>query len=198
MIELPTGSQVHADAAVADFRGTGELGDCRVTISAGHIQLDRAGAARLSTAAGNVTVDHAGATEVSTGTGRVRIGDVAGTAVVKNSNGNTELGTVTGDVRARAANGDISIDRAAAGVDAKTANGGIRIGEATRGSVVMKTAMGNLDIGIAEGTAAWLNLDTGYGRVSNALAAANEPAQSGDKVEVHARTSFGDITVRRS
>ena len=154
----------------------------------------------LSTAAGNVD---GGPRRCHRGRPPGRAGCASatstGTAVVKNSNGNTELGTVTGDVRARAANGDISVDRAAAGVDAKTANGGIRIGEVTRGSVVLKTAMGDLEIGIAEGTAAWLDLDTGYGRVSNALAAAERArASPTTSVEVRARTSFGDITVRRS
>jgi hypothetical protein len=40
LIELPTGSQVHADVGVADFRSTGVLGECRFKASVGHFRLD--------------------------------------------------------------------------------------------------------------------------------------------------------------
>lgn len=199
-IELPTGSQVYGDAAVADFRCAGQLGECRVKTSTGHIQLDHTGPLRLDTAGGHVTVDRVvGNAEITAGTGRVRIGEIDGAAVVKNSNGNTEIGTVTGDLQVRAANGDISIDRACAGADAKTANGSIRVGEALRGSVVLKTATGDLEVGIGKGTAAWLDVHTGFGRVHNSLDDASRgPEQSDETVEVRAHTAYGDITVRRS
>jgi DUF4097 and DUF4098 domain-containing protein YvlB len=200
-IELPTGSQVHGDAAVGDFRCSGQLGECRFKTSTGHIQLDHTGPLRLDTAGGHVTVERVvGNAEITTGTGRMRIGEIDGAAVIKNSNGNTELGTITGDVRIRAANGDISLDRALGGqLDAKTANGSIRVGEATRGAVVIKTATGDLEVGVTEGTAAWLDVHTGFGRVHNSLAeTSQEAAPSGETVEVRAHTSYGDITIRRA
>jgi len=135
---------------------------------------------------------------VSTGTGRVQIGEVEGSAVVKNSNGDTAIGAVTGDVRVRAANGAISVDRAGAGVDAKSSNGSIRLGEVARGSVVLETANGDLEIGVAEGTAAWLQVNTGFGHVRNLLDTAGRPAESDETVEVRGRTTYGDITIRRS
>jgi DUF4097 and DUF4098 domain-containing protein YvlB len=200
LIELPTGSQVHADLSVGDIRSTGVLGECRLKNSVGHFRLDRTGPLRLDTSGGDVTVAAVdGNADVATGTGRVRIGDIGGTAVVKNSNGNTDLGAVAGELRVRSANGDISVDRAAAKVDAKTANGTIRIGEVARGSVVLHTATGNVEIGVAEGTAAWLELKTGHGRVRNSLDETSQgPGKSEQTVEVRAHTSFGDITISRA
>ena len=149
--------------------------------------------------AGHVTADGiAGNAEISTGSGKIQIGEIEGSAVVKNSNGDTEIDAVTGDVRVRAANGDIRVDRAGAGVDAKTSNGSIRLGEVARGSVELGTAMGDLDIGIAEGTAAWLEVNTGFGHVRNLLENASRPEESDETVEVRGRTSYGDITIRRS
>jgi DUF4097 and DUF4098 domain-containing protein YvlB len=199
LVELPTGSTVHNDLAVGDVHSTGTLGDCRFKTAVGHHRLDRTGHLRLDTTAGHVTVDTvAGSAEVATGTGQVRIGEIGGTAVVKNSNGGTEIGTVTGDLRARAANGSITVERADAGVDAKSSNGAIRIGRVARDSVTLNTAAGDLEIGIAAGTAAWLDLKTGYGRVTNALDdIAQGPDGSEETVEVRAHTSYGDITVRR-
>ncbi|HEX3874216.1 MAG TPA: hypothetical protein VHW26_08725 [Solirubrobacteraceae bacterium] len=46
--------------------------------------------------------------------------------------------------------------------------------------------------------AAWLDLDTRCGTVHNSLDAAGPPAAGEDAVEVRARSSFGDITIRRT
>jgi DUF4097 and DUF4098 domain-containing protein YvlB len=198
-IELPTGSQVSADIQAGDFRSAGRLGECRFKTGAGNAQLERTGPLRLNTGAGHLTVDGvAGNAELSTGTGKVRLGNIEGTAVVKSSNGDIMIDAVVDDVRVRTANGEISIDRAAAGVEAKTANGGIRLGEVVRGTVVLGTAAGDVEIGIAEGTAAWLDVNTGFGHVRNQLDTASRPGESDETVEVRARTSYGDVTIRRS
>lgn len=198
-IDLPSGSQVSGDVQVGDLSGTGRVGECRFKTSAGNVRLERTGPLRADTGAGEVAASGvAGNAEIYTGSGKVRIGDVEGSVVVKNSNGDTAIGAVTGDVRVRAANGDISVDRAGAGVEAKTSNGSIRLGEVARGSVELATAMGDLEIGIAEGTAAWLEVNTKFGQVRNLLDNATGPEESDQTVEVRAHTSFGGITIRRS
>ncbi|MFD1518198.1 DUF4097 family beta strand repeat-containing protein [Pseudonocardia yunnanensis] len=198
-IELPTGSQVSAEIQAGDFHSAGRLGECRFKTGAGNAQLERTGPLRLNTGAGHLTVDGvAGNAELSTGTGKVRLGNIEGTAVVKSSNGDIVIDAVAADVRVRTANGEISIDRAGAGVEAKTANGGIRIGEVVRGTVALGTAAGDVEIGIAEGTAAWLDVNTGFGHVRNQLETAGRPGESDETVEVRARTSYGDVTIRRS
>ncbi|MDG4771977.1 DUF4097 family beta strand repeat-containing protein [Solwaraspora sp. WMMD792] len=198
-IELPSGSQVSAELQLGDVRCTGRLGQCRVKTAAGNAWLELTGPLRVDTAAGHVTVDGVtGDARIATGSGKVQLGEIDGTAVVKNSNGETTIDAVTGDVRVRAANGDIRVERAGAGVDAKTSNGSIRLGEVVRGSVVLGTAMGNLDVGIAEGTAAWLEVKTDFGQVHNLLETATRPDDADETVEVRARVSYGDITIHRS
>jgi DUF4097 and DUF4098 domain-containing protein YvlB len=197
-IELPSGSQVSAEMQMGDIRSTGRLGESRLKTT-GNVRLERTGPLNLHSGAGHLTVAGvAGNAEMSTGSGKVRVGDVEGTAVVKSSNGDITIDAVTGDARVRAANGEISIDRAGAGVDAKTANGGIRLGEVARGAVTLQTAAGDLEIGIAEGTAAWLDVNTGFGKVRNQLENAVRPEEADETVEVRGRTSYGDITIRRS
>ena len=197
-VELPTDSRVSADVQVGDYDSAGTLGESRFKTSAGNIRLDHTGALRLQTGAGHVSVEGSGNTEVTTGTGKVRLGAVEGTAMVKNSNGDTAIAAAGGDVRIRSANGDIAVDHAGAGVDAKTSNGAIRLGEIVRGSVTLGTSMGDLEIGIAEGTAAWLQVNTGFGHVRNLLEAAGKPATSDETVEVRGHTSYGDVTIRRA
>jgi DUF4097 and DUF4098 domain-containing protein YvlB len=198
-IQLPAGSQISAVTQVADVRSTGPLGEFRFKSSVGNARLERTGPLHFHTSVGHLTAGTVnGNADISTSSGKVDIGEVEGTAVVKNSNGHTEIGSVTGEVRVRAANGGISVERAGAGVDAKSSNGSIRLGEVARGSVALATANGDLEIGIAEGTAAWLEVNTSFGQVRNLLEAASRPEASDETVEVHGRTSYGDITIRRA
>ena len=181
------------------MQSTGELGAFRFKTGAGDIDVDRAGSVEIRTGAGDVSVGHAaGDLAASTGTGVVRIAAVDGSAVIKSSNRDTWVGDVGGDLRVKAANGSISVDRAGASVTVKTANGDISLGEVAPGAVVAQTAAGKIDVGIREGVAAWLDLNTGFGRVNTDLADAERPDGGEETVEVRARTSFGDISIRRS
>ncbi len=198
-IELPAGSEVQGDIAVGAFHCMGRLGECRFKTGAGDIRVDQTGALDLNTGIGAVVVDRAtGSAEVSTGSGKVRLREVDGAVVIKNSNGDSWAGEVTGDLRVSAANGAISVDRAHAGVTANTANGDIRVGEVARGSAVLKTACGAIEIGIHAGTAARLDVYTQFGRVHNHMDAYDGPEPADETVDVRARTSYGDIVIRRS
>lgn len=198
-VELPAGSEVLGSTGLGDLRGTGRLGKIRYKSATGHLQLDETGDLHLHTATGNVVVGHVtGNAEISTSSGRLHVGSITGTGVVKNSNGGTTIGSAGGALRIRSANGDITVETAEDGVDAKTANGSVRVLDAVRGTLTLETAMGDVEIGIREGSAAWLDVKTRFGRVDNQMAAATAPDGATDKVEVHAGTSFGDITIHRS
>ena len=181
-VELPAGSHLRGETGVAALRCQGRLGECRYKTGVGDITVERAG----------------GDAELTTGSGSVRIDGIDGTAVVKNSNGDTWIGEVAGDLRVNAANGRISVDRARETVAAKSANGDVRLGEVAHGAVLAQTAFGKVEIGIRDGVAAWLDLNTRFGNVHNDLDAAERPESGEDAVEVRARTSFGDITINRS
>jgi hypothetical protein len=198
-VELPAGSQLRGETGVAALRCRGRLGECRYKTGVGDIQLDQAGAVQLRTGVGDITVERAGGdAELTTGSGSLRIDGIGGTAVVKNSNGDTWIGRVTGDLRVNAANGRISVDQAGGTVAARSANGDIRLGEVAHGAVLAQTAFGKVAIGIRDGVAAWLDLNTRYGTVRNDLDTADRPGAGEEVVEVRARTAFGDITIHRS
>lgn len=198
VIELPGGSSLQADAAVAAIRSTGPLGECRVKTATGSVELDQAGPLEVSTGAGAVSALRVtGTAQVTTGSGRVRFGEIDGSAVIKNSNGDTWVGDVTGDLRISVSNGSISVDHAGADVTATTANGNVRVGALVRGLASLKTAMGEIEIGIQPGTAARIDAHTRMGTVHNDMDSADSPAPTDEIAEVSARTSFGDIVIRR-
>jgi hypothetical protein len=197
-IELPAGSNLDAAGASADFRCDGRLGTCRIKTGLGDIAVEHADRLHLKSGAGDITVDHVtGAAELTAGSGEVRVRELDDGAVIKNSNGDTWVGVAAGDVRLNAANGSIAVDIANAGIVAKTANGDVRLGEVVRGSVALETSMGDLEVGIREGTAAWLDVSARAGKVHNALTAADTPGTSAERVEVRARTTVGNVVIRR-
>jgi DUF4097 and DUF4098 domain-containing protein YvlB len=197
-VELPAGSPVRADAALGVVRASGVLGECRVKTSAGDIEVEQSGAADLRCSAGSITADRvAGDAEISSGSGRIRVGEIDGTAAIKNANGDIWVGHITGDLRMHTANGDVTVGRADAGVNASTATGAVRAADIARGAVALKTGFGEIEIGIREGTAARLDVSTGFGRVHNDLAAADSPGEAADTAEVRARTGYGEIYIRR-
>jgi Putative adhesin len=198
-IELPSGSRLWGRAGVAALRCSGRIGDCRYRTGVGDIRLDEASRVELKTGAGDITLNRVnGMAEVTTGSGSIGIGGIEGSAAIRNGNGDTWIGEVAGDARMNAANGTISIDLARATVAAKTANGHVRLGEVQRGAVVAHSAFGTVEVGVREGVAAWLQLNTKLGSVQNDLDSADAPEPGEDAVEVHADTSYGDIRVHRS
>ncbi|UQI46886.1 DUF4097 domain-containing protein [Streptomyces sp. HU2014] len=197
-VELPAGSDVLGVSPLADFVTEGPLGECRLKSSLGDIQVAEATAVNLRTGHGDVRVARVTGDAEVAGAGRIGIGHVAGAAIVKNVDGDTEIDEVAGDLRVNSSNGRISVGVAHAGVDAKSAKGGIRIDEVARGKVTLQTAMGDLEIGIRESTAAWLDVSTRFGGVRNSLGPAEGPGSTDDTVEVRARTGIGDIVIRRS
>jgi hypothetical protein len=197
-VELPAGSRVHGGGQLASFDSDGPLGECRIKTGLGDIRLDRVETLELKTGSGDIDVDHAkGRTELNAGSGDVRVRELGASAVIKNSNGTTWVGDAAGDVRLNAANGSIVVERSFASVVAKSANGDVRLGEVVRGSVVLETKMGDLEVGIPEGTAAWLDVSATAGRVHNTLDAVDAPEGSAETAEVRGRTVVGDILIRR-
>ena len=197
-IELPAGSDVHGTAGLADFHCDGPLGECQIKTGLGDIRLDRTQGLIIKSATGDISVDHVtGHADVKAGSGDVRVRELDSTAVIKSSNGDTWVGVAGGDLRIKAANGNIAVDLAQATVGAKSANGDVRLGEVVRGSVVLETRLGDLEVGIREGTAAWLDIRSTAGKVHNALEAADGPEPSAETVEVRARTTVGDVVIRR-
>jgi hypothetical protein len=197
-IDLPSGSRVDV-SAWTEVRSEGRLGDATIDTAAGNVHLAETGRLRVRTAAGDVSVTRsAGPADVKTSSGKVRIGEVEGSIVAKTSNGDIALGEVTGDASLHTANGDITVDRAGASLDAKTAYGAVRIGEVVRGSIGLQTAFGELAVGVREGTAAWLDVSSGFGTVQSHLEAADAPEPSDETVEIRGQTGWGDIVIRRA
>jgi hypothetical protein len=198
-VELPTGSRIDMTGAWTQVLGEGRLGEVRVKTSSGDVRLDTTGPLHLKASHGSITVDRVeGTAEITTSSGSMRVGLVDGPAVLKNSHGTTTVGAATGELRVSGANGDIEIRRAEDSVTATTAHGTLRVDEVVRGTVQLETSYGAIEVGVREGTAAWLDAGSDSGQVRNALTASETPEKTEDTVNVRARTRYGNIDIRRA
>ncbi|GHF65072.1 hypothetical protein GCM10018790_48660 [Kitasatospora xanthocidica] len=94
-------------------------------------------------------------------------------------------------VRLTAVDGDVEIGRLNGPAGISTTRGTIRIAQASRGTVVLGTQLGDITVGAAPGVSATLDAATGYGRISNALRNDGTAA-----LDIRATTTQGDITAR--
>ncbi|MBL1120804.1 DUF4097 family beta strand repeat protein [Streptomyces sp. 110] len=198
-IEMPAGSQLRGTVGSAALRCDGRLALCHFKSGMGDIELDETDSLYLEATSSDITVRRVhGRAEVILGSGAVRLAEIDGPSVIKNTNGDVWVGVAHDDARLTAANGSVSLDRAHGSVEVKVANGSIGLGEVQRGSIGIETGVGELEVGIREGTAARLDLRTRRGTVRNYLTSIDGPMPTEETVEVRARTSMGDIVIRRA
>lgn len=197
-IGAPAGSHLRADLGFGDIRCDGRLGDCRIRTGLGQLHLEESATLELDSGVGDVTVGRVTSrAKITTASGDVRLGELGADADVENSNGDTHVGIACGELRVRAANGDITVDLALADVDARSSNGDVRLGEVVRGSVVLATQLGDVEVGIGEGARAQLDVHAETGTVINTLDSTATPDASPEPVRLRARAAVGRITIQR-
>jgi DUF4097 and DUF4098 domain-containing protein YvlB len=201
VIELPTDSDVRGEAELGDFQSDGVLGTVALKVNLGAVRLAETGPLNVRNGVGGVSVEGvSGSAQVRNSSGDIRIGAVDGTADVSTGNGKVRVGVVTGPASVKTTNGSVSVDRALTDITAASSNGEARIGEVVRGKVSATSKNGSVEVGVREGSAAFLELNTEVGRVYNELTASGAPeaGEPVDRVEVHASTKLGDVTIRRA
>lgn len=198
-IDLPTGSSLAAYLAHSTVHTDGSFGECDLHMASGQVQLDRIDALRANIASGEVSIGHiAGPATIDGAAFALRIGEVEGPVRLSNSGGQVWIGHAWADVDLGSASCDFDIDRADGHVIGSTASGAIRIGRMTNGQAKLRNGSGNIEVGISEGTAASIDVNSERGAVHNFVSSHAEPGPSDARVSVHARTRHGDITLQRA
>lgn len=195
-VELPTGSDVRGKTGA--LLAEGRLGTVDLALSSGDARLDEVDRLDLRVSAGSVVVGRAtGTATVKASSGSVRITDLAGDGTVKASNGTTTVASVTGTLSIAGAHGDIAVGRVGGTVTARSAHAGIRVERVESGSVSLTTSYGSIEVGVPEGTAAWLDVASQHGTVRNQLTPTEGPVEDEATAEIHASTGYGDVILRR-
>jgi DUF4097 and DUF4098 domain-containing protein YvlB len=200
-ISLPAGSSLAAYLAHSSVRVDGSVGQFELHMASGRVQLDRIDALRANISAGEVAVAHiAGRADIEGATFAVRIGEVDGPVGIRGTGGQAWIGHAAADLELSSSSGGFEIDRADGSVTATTASGAIRIGRMTHGQAKLMNGSGTIEVGISDGTAAYIDVNSERGAVRDSVASPSpeSPDASGATVMIHARTRHGDIIIQRA
>jgi DUF4097 and DUF4098 domain-containing protein YvlB len=174
--------------------------------------------ADLNVAAADVSAaGRLGGLEVNTASGDVRVDEVERDGKIRSASGDVRLGPVGGRVEVFSASGDVFVVRAGAGATVRSASGDVQIGEAAQrvtvqtasgdqliesvaaGSVDLKSASGDVRVGIKQGSRLHVDARSMSGETTSELELSGiEAATEGPLVELKAATMSGDIRIVRA
>ena len=182
-VQAPHGARVDANTKSADVRGRGRFESIQLNTGSGDVSFDEVvGTVKVNSASGEV--------------GCVRIG---GEAAINTASGEVDVQDLVGPATIRSASGDVSIGSAASGLSVQTASGDCRIGAVAEGKVDLKSASGDLRIGISRGSRLWVDAKSLSGETSSELDVGDMPVgDDGPLVELRATTLSGDIEIVRA
>jgi hypothetical protein len=195
-VELPAGSDLRGKTG--SLLAEGRLGTVDLTLSAGDARIEEADRVDLKVSAGSVTVGRVdGPANVRASAGSVRVTELAGEGTIRAGNGTTTVGSVTGSLEVVGAHADIAVGRVRGALTAKAAHAGIRVDAVESGTVHLTTSYGSIEVGVPEGTAAFLDVASEHGTVRNQLTPTDGPVDDEAVAEIHASTGYGAVIVRR-
>ena len=200
-VRSPEGTSVEIKAGSADVDGSGRFGSVEVETGSGDVELDEVSKdAEITAASGDVQLDSvAGRARITSASGDVQVGTIGGDAKVNSASGDVQISECAGELDVNSASGDVLVREASSSVSVNTASGDQLIGAVSQGSVNLKSASGDLKIGIREGSTLWVDARSRSGEVSSELPVTDLPPE-GDAphVELRANTMSGDITLVRA
>ena len=93
----------------------------------------------------------------------------------------------------------MTVDVAESSLEVSTASGDQRIDEVASGRVTLKSASGDLRVGVRRGVAVWVDATSMSGGTTSDLDLGAEPSGAeGPTVEVKATTMSGDVQIVRA
>jgi DUF4097 and DUF4098 domain-containing protein YvlB len=192
-VEVKTGS--------ADIEGRGLFKRIDVETGSGDVQFtDVSGDAEVSAASGDVQISLVGGeARLNTASGDIQVGMIGADGRVNSASGDVMIRTAGGRFEANTASGDIQVKEALGSVSANTASGDQQIGSVFQDSVNLRSASGDIRVGIKEGSRLFVDARSRSGDVSSELPVSDVPPEGeAPLIELRANTMSGDITIHRA
>jgi DUF4097 and DUF4098 domain-containing protein YvlB len=182
-VRAPRGADVDANIASATFRAAGRLGAVEVNTASGDVQVE----------------DVEREAKIRSASGDVRLGAVGGKADVNTASGDVEVGSIAVGGAVRSASGDVQIGEAANRLSLNTASGDMHVGSIAEGTVDVKSASGDVRIGIKQGSRLFVDARSLSGDTTSEVELGGvEVASTGPLVEIKGATMSGDIRIVRA
>ena len=198
VVSVPMGSSANLSTGSGVVETEGQLDTVRVRSGSGAVRLSACGDVHAWTGSGEIMIDSArGSVDATTGSGRIEVGEVQKDARIVTASGHAQLARANGFARLKTASGSIDIAEAGNDVEASAVSGHVHIHRADHGRVRAKAVSGRVSVGVANGTAALLDIATVSGHVHSELDGGAPPADGEKHVELQLRTTSGSVSVAR-
>jgi hypothetical protein len=184
-ITCPTGTDLDFNGASADLSASGRFGKVSAKTASGDLRLGEiAGKLQVKTASGDVFVQ-AIETEsaLNTVSGDVGVKRIDASLTARTVSGDVELGRVRGPLLLSTTSGDVAVEAVEAG------------------DVRIQTVSGDARVGVAQGTAVWMDATSVSGDLKSELGPGDDvpPESDGDEiVPLHVKTVSGDVAFVRA
>ena len=182
-VVLPHGAEADMNVASARTEVRGRLGSLHFNTASGDVEIE--------------SVD--GNAKVRSASGDVRIASVGGKVDVNTASGDLELGRVAGEVIARSASGDVAVAEVEGGARMTSASGNQTLASVAAGTVELRSASGDLQVGIKRGSRVAVDARSMSGETTSEIELGGDGAgENGPLVELNAVTMSGDVRIVRA
>ena len=167
-------------------------------------RIPHGGGVKVKTASADTKLEgHLGPLGVNSVSGDVHLrGEMTGNANLKTVSGDVYLDQVGGDLSAHTVSGDLRVGPVAGSSDLKTVSGDIHLDSVAAGDVRFSSVSGDIEIGIASGSALDVDAGSTSGDLSSEVPLASEPmpgeVEGAPTVVLRGRTVSGDVKVFRA
>jgi hypothetical protein len=199
LVEVPAATAADVDVKYGSVHASGTLAACRVNVPYGNVTLEYTTRLDLSIGHGDIRAAQvAGDAELRLKSGSAQLGRVDGALRVSGSHATITVNSVGFSAEVTSSSGAVEIGRADGSVRVRSAYGTVRIGELVRGSAQIEGSYGGVEVGVRRGVVIWLDAVSQHGVVRTDLPAETGPGEDDETLELHVRTGYGDITIRRA
>jgi DUF4097 and DUF4098 domain-containing protein YvlB len=182
-ITCPAGADIDFNGASADLSAVGSFGKVTAKTASGDLRL------------GEV----ADALQVKTASGDVSVQAIQTESAVNTVSGDVEVGRIDAGLTARTVSGDVELGRVRGALTLGTTSGDVAIKAVERGEVRIQTVSGDARVGVAQGTAVWMDAASVSGDLRSDLGEVEEaPSEDADVVPLQVKTVSGDVSFVRA
>jgi len=183
-VTCPRGADVDFDGASSDVSAAGRYGKISAKTASGDVRL------------GEVE----GKLQVKTASGDVSVQTVETDSSIATVSGDVEAAHVDAALNVRTVSGDVGLGLVRAPATVQTTSGDVALKTVARGEVRVQTVSGDAHVGVANGTAVFMDATSVSGDLRSDLGAVEEPAegQEVDVVPLHVKTVSGDVAFVRA
>ena len=188
-ITCPPGADLDVTTKSADLNARGRYGNVEMKTASGDGNVDEAfGFLRFKSASGDLQAER-----------------VHGSTSVQTASGDVALSQADGELTVQLVSGDLWVGDARSSISANTVSGDQKLDAVNAGAMELRAVSGDIMIGIRRGARVYVDANTVSGSTTSELDLSDTPVgeetaqpDSGELVEVRAKTISGDIMITRA